>query len=218
MCVSPCHECVSYSANLIGKDKLLKMFSDFLQLLLLCPQMDFGSGCWEQIFSAFSSCGVFLLEKWKVSVVSDFYKYLNLDIPFIDIVLYWFCVAAPRAWFIFKQARSTLFNNMTLEKHKSDVKMSKEEGSKDKSCTCSNPAMKCGRIWGFYSWRHLVHDSQMGWLELVSSPSFFLGQEKPRWWRSCVCDKLLQGVYTPWGNWRDAEQRMKERQEEKGEN
>lgn len=33
--------------------------------------------------------------------------------------------------------------------------------------------MKCERIWGFYSWRHLVHDSQMGWLKLVSSLSFF---------------------------------------------
>lgn len=79
--------------------------------------------------------------------------------------------------------------------------------------------MKCGRIWGCYSWQHLVHDSQMGWLELVSSLSFFfrLGREKLRWWRSCICDKLLQGVYTPWGNRRDAEQRTKERQEEKGE-
>lgn len=66
--------------------------------------------------------------------------------------------------------------------------------------TCGNPAMKCGRMWSFYSWRHLVHDSQMGWEKLVKSLFFsFLGQGTPRWWRSCICDKLLQGVYTPWG-------------------
>ena len=45
LCVSPCHDCVSGSANLIRWDKLLKMFSDFLSLLLLCPQIDFRSVC-----------------------------------------------------------------------------------------------------------------------------------------------------------------------------
>lgn len=62
LCVSPCHDCVSCSANLIRRDKLLKMFPDFLYLLLLCPQMDFGSGCWEEMISGFSSCRDFMGE------------------------------------------------------------------------------------------------------------------------------------------------------------
>lgn len=61
---------------------------------------------------------------------------------------------------------------------------------KDISRTCGNRA---------YPWWHLVHNSQMGQLNLVKLLFFFLGQGKPRWWRSCICDKLLQGVYTPWG-------------------
>lgn len=69
------HDCVSCSAHFIRRDKLLKMFSDFLHLLLLCPQIDFGSWRWEEMINSFSSCRDFLGE---VPVVSKVYKYLNI--------------------------------------------------------------------------------------------------------------------------------------------
>lgn len=68
LCISPCHDCESGSANLIRWDTLLKMFSDFLHLLILCPQIDFRSGCWEEMISAFRSCREFrilqIFESW----------------------------------------------------------------------------------------------------------------------------------------------------------
>lgn len=72
LCVSPCHDCVSCSANLIRRDKLLKMFSDFFHLLLLCPQIDFGSGCWEEIISGFSSCRDVVGEVCKYRLCENF--------------------------------------------------------------------------------------------------------------------------------------------------
>lgn len=50
LCASPCHECVNSSANLIRRDKLFKMFSDFpLSPILLCPQIDFKSVRWIEM-------------------------------------------------------------------------------------------------------------------------------------------------------------------------
>lgn len=90
LCISPCHDCESCSANLIRWDTLLKMFSDFLHLLILCPQIDFRSGCWEEMISAFSSCREFrilqIFESWFSKIhMSHLYSTLS------------FCVAAPRA-------------------------------------------------------------------------------------------------------------------------
>lgn len=67
-----------------------------------------------------------------------------------------------------------------------------------------NSAMKCGRMGSFYSWRHLVCDSQMGWLKLIFGP---------RRGRSCICDRqiIARGVHPPGGNQRDSEQRREER-------
>lgn len=72
LCVSPCHDCVSCTANLIRRDKFDKMFSDFLHLLLLWPQIDFGSGCGEEIISGFSSCRDFVGEVCKLRLCQNF--------------------------------------------------------------------------------------------------------------------------------------------------
>lgn len=86
LCISPCHDCESCSANLIRWDTLLKMFSDFLHLPILCPQIDFKPVCWEEMISAFSSCRDFgilqIFESWFSSIqTSHLFSSLSCNIP-----------------------------------------------------------------------------------------------------------------------------------------
>lgn len=111
------------------------MFSDFLHLLRLWPQIDFGSGCGEEIISGFSSCRDFRGRKCAsfgcVRILQIFeswysiYRYSRF-IGFVQQPPARSSFLNSKKW----QAGCTLFNGMTRDKCESDVKMSVEGGSK----------------------------------------------------------------------------------------